>query len=218
MQRIRIVVLTMVAVFATSAVAASSAAAVLPEFSPSSGVTLNGTSGAGLLETKSGTKVTCTSNTDSGEITGPKAVSKIKVTFKGCESGGFKCSTAGAASGELVTEELKATLGYINATTKEVGVDFTPVGAKFIEFNCVGGIIEVTVTGSVICPVTPINTKTKTFTVACRQEKGIQKPTKLVGELEDVLFTKIGALGLEEQSGEETTATVTATPEGEIKA
>lgn len=210
--------LALVSVCALSAIAASAASATLPEFSPASGVKLEGTSGTGLLETVAGTKVTCTANKDSGEITAAKEVTKVHVTFTGCTSGGFECkSTKATKNGELATEELKATLGYISAANKEVGIDFKPVGTKFIEFSCVGGIVEVKVTGSVICPVTPVNKLSKTFTVACKQEKGKQKPESFEKGEPDVLVTQI-ALGAKEQSGEETTATVTATPEGEIKA
>jgi hypothetical protein len=218
MKRIRIIGLALVAAVALSAVGASAASAALPEFSPSSGVTLTGTSGAGLLETVTGTKVTCTASTNGGEITGAKTVSKVKVKFTGCESTGAKCNTSGAASGELVTEELKATLGYLNASKKEVGLDFVPVGTKFIEFSCGTALVGVKVTGSVICKVTPVNMPTKTSTVTCKQAKGIQEFTKFEGGETDVLKTQIGIEGLPQQSGEETTATATASVEGEIKA
>jgi hypothetical protein len=218
MKRIRIIGSALVAVLALSAVGASAASAALPEFTPSTGVKLTGTAGAGLLETVTGTKVTCTASTNSGEITGVKTVSKVKVKFTGCESTGAKCNTTGAAVGELVTEELKATLGYLNAAKKEVGLDFVPVGTKFIEFSCGTALVGVKVTGSVICRVTPVNVKSATATVTCKQSKGIQEFTKFEGGETAVLKTQIGIEGLPQQSGEETTATVTATPEAEIKA
>jgi hypothetical protein len=60
--------------------------------------------------------------------------------------------------------------------------------------------------------------KSATSKVTCKQSKGIQEFTKFEGGETAVLKTQIGVEGLPQQSGEETTATVTATPEAEIKA
>ncbi|HST33082.1 MAG TPA: hypothetical protein VLJ80_06125 [Solirubrobacteraceae bacterium] len=202
---------------AATAVAASPAVAALPEFS-NTGITFSGTAGAGTLETKSGTKVTCTAGKSTGTITGVKTVSKIVITETGCKSSGFACQTPKAASGELVTTELTGTLGDINASKKEVGVKLAPTaGGKFIEFECVGGIIKVQVTGSGICPVTPINTETTKFNFTCKQVKGVQAVTRFEGEKEESLLkTSIGG-GPAEQSADECTTTITGTASTTIK-
>ena len=217
MIRMRTLIMAFVAVLAMSAVAAASASAALPEFSKTK-VKVTGKSGAGTLETVTGTKVTCTGGTSSGEITAEKTVSKTLVIFTGCASSGFKCSTSGAASGELKTKELTGTLGYLTKSTKEVGLDLKPAsGTEFIEFECAGGIVKVKVTGSVICPLTPVNTSTTTFTLTCKQKAGVQEFKKFEGGEEDVLKTSKNG-GAAEGSGEETTTTLTASEAAEIKA
>jgi hypothetical protein len=219
MKRLRLAGLGLMAILALSAVASATASATLPEFSPASGVTLKGKAvGNAILETKSGTKVKCTGGSSGGEVTAEKTVSKVKIIFTGCESSGFKCKTPGAASGELVTEELTGTLGYISKAGKEVGILFKPTsGTKFIEFECVGGIVKTQVTGSVICPIKPVNTKTTKFTLLCKQTKGVQSPLKFEGLAEESLKTSING-GTPEQSGEEAEASIETSKEMTIVA
>jgi hypothetical protein len=69
-----------------------------------------GVGGVGTLETVSLAKVTCKTEASHGEYTSPKTVGNVDVTFTKCESGGFKCSSTGAAEGEIVTNPLAGTL------------------------------------------------------------------------------------------------------------
>jgi hypothetical protein len=243
MTRIRLILLSLLAVFAISAVAASAASAALPEFGRCVVKTggkykdskcieetgggfewepglvkksFTSTSGAGTLETKGGKKVTCKADTNKGEITGAKTFGKVFVIFTGCESSGFKCNTSGAASGEIKTNELSGELGYLEKATKKVGIVLKPVGTSFAEFEC-SSLVKVKVTGAVVGEITPINTMTKTFTLKLEQSKGIQKWTKLEGGVESVLKTSING-GTAEQSGDESTDTITTEEEAEIKA
>ena len=205
------------ALFAVGAVASATSSAALPEFLPTKGVELKGTAkGTATLETKGGTKVTCTGGSSGGEISGEKTASKIKIIFTGCESGGFKCLTPKAKAGELVTVELTGTLGTINLAKKEAGILFKPtVGTKFIEFECFGGIIKVQVTGSVICPITPVGVKSATFTLICKQTKGVQAIKEFEGGKvgKELLETSINN-GAFEESGEGAEASIEAKKEG----
>lgn len=184
------------------------------------------TSGKGTLETKGGAKVTCTSDTDKGELTGAKEAKKVVVTFKGCETLGLKCQT-GVVEGEIVTKELKGTLGYINKTKKEVGLSLTPAvaGGPFVEFKC-GPKEEIKVVvkegegkggNSVIGAITPVNVLSKTFTLKFTQVKGVQAPEMFEGGVRDVLESSING-GKVEQSGEETEDTNTGEELIEIRA
>jgi hypothetical protein len=218
MKLLRSTGLLLVAICAIAGVASASASAALPEFSKA-GPTLTGTSGASTLETKGGTKVTCTGGKNTGTIATVKTITKIVVTFVGCKSSGFACKTPKEASGELVTTELTGTLGYTNAAKKEVGVKLAPTaGGKFIEFECVGGIVKVQVTGSVIGALTPVLTPTTKFTLTFKQTKGVQALTKFEGEKEESLLKTSINGGAAEFSGQESTSNIVTSETEEIKA
>jgi hypothetical protein len=225
----------MVAVFAFSALAASAASAAAPEFKPicfeneagpgakystkakcekegevpNGGkwerITFTSTSGKATLETvpPGSHKVECASDTDTGEFTGHKT-DTTTVRFKTCEALGFPCKSTGAAAGEIVTNVLKSELGFINKRAKTVGDALSPLtAANLAEFECAG--ITIVVEGSVIGSITEVNASEYTLTFT--QTKGVQNPTSLEGEPEDVLFTSIAG-GAFEQSGQETVATL----------
>jgi hypothetical protein len=115
--------------------------------SETEGVHFTSAGGAGTLETVSGTKITCETQSatgkfdeDSGAI---KEVETVIATFKGCSLPllGVKCNSAGAAEGEILTHKLKGPLGYISGEktkTPVVGQELTPEKAKdkFAEFEC----------------------------------------------------------------------------------
>jgi hypothetical protein len=71
--------------------------------------------------------------------------------------------------------------------------------------------------GEVIGEITPVNKKTKTFTLSFKQSKGKQAITKFEGGATEILESSLNG-GAFEQSGEETTDTLTLTEEAEIKA
>jgi hypothetical protein len=220
MKYMKMIGLALLAVCAMTAVATATASAALPEFSKT-GATVTGKAvGGTTLETKKGTKVTCTGGTTSaGTVASEKTITKSKITFTGCKSSGFACTTEKAKEGELITNAVVGKLGYINAAKKEVGLLIAPEaeGGNFITFNCVGSLIKTVVTGSVICPIGKVNTLTTTFTLACKQTKGIQSVLKFEGGPENFLKTSING-GAAEQSGQEGEATLTDSVALEIKA
>jgi hypothetical protein len=163
-----------------------------------------GTGGTGTLETIKGVKVTCKSEASRGEITSAKAVGNIAVTFTGCESDGFKCSTAGSAEGEITTNPLAGRLVWEKFGSK-VAIDLVPqTGELFVEFTCGPAIAKVT--GSVLTNLPADKSQTdieEKFTA----KKGKQKPeyyyTSKTAKVKDVLTSKIGGPGAElEQSGQ----------------
>jgi hypothetical protein len=119
------------------------------------------------FETKSGksvltadyglSRITCSSSTSTGEITGAKTVGKVLVAFRGCTStgiGGSGCpvESTGAKSGEVRTSLLKGELGTVaplEAFSERALVLRPETGRKFsfIEGNpCTE---EVVVTGTI---------------------------------------------------------------------
>lgn len=230
MKRIRVIGLALAAVFAISAIASASAMAALPELVNAKGEAVKGavtgaSEGETILESKSGIKVTCTSGTSTGEVTGLKTVGKTVVTFKGCKESifGNKCQTKGEEAGKIVTLKIKGTIGYIKkAVPIEVGLDLQPeVAGNFVTFEC-GAFAKEEVKGSVIAPITPINTKVKTtgsFTLKYEKgaSAGLQKVTKFEGGAEDVLESALNGGGFE-KSNQQGTAKVKLAEEAELKA
>jgi hypothetical protein len=159
------------------------------------------------LETRVGTKVTCTGFSSAGKYTGLKTVSVLQMDFSGCESGGIKCNTNGAGTGVIKVKELEGELGVITSvvphTKDKIGNVLWPVGgtptsgSEFVEFVCGG--LPVKAKNSIIAPVTA-NAMKLTTKVKYTSVKGVQKPAQFEGGPDMFLEGKIGA-GPYEQYG-----------------
>ncbi len=189
MRRIHVAGLCTTLLLALGASTASSSYAALPEFSGPFGKPFTSSSGPSRLRGVGGKRVICTASTDVGEFTGAKTGS-VTITWTGCTLKKTQCSTPGSAPGEIVSPALAMTLGYINKSTKAVGVDLSePSGGPFLLFSCLAGT-RVLVVGSVIGRIGPVNklvTPSETFKLRFAQVGGIQKVQNLEGEPKDTL-------------------------------
>jgi len=175
------------------------------------------------LETKAGTKVTCTGLSAAGEYTGLTTVSVSKTDFTGCESGGIKCNTTGAGTGVIKVKPLEGELGIDTkgspSTKDKIGNVLWPAGgtptsgSEFVEFACGG--LTVKVKNSVISPVTS-NAMKLTATVKYTAAKGVQKPSKFEGGPNYFLESKFSAAPYE-QSGQSATTIQTNEEKVEIR-
>jgi hypothetical protein len=198
MSRIRTIMLSLLAVFALGAIASSSALAVAPEFvrcvAHAGGGFAAGckVTGAGfekeavpagshikftstsepsyLFANAAGTfRITCATDTDTGEITGPKIVGKVKVIFKECKGykGANECTVHSVSplggAGEIITNELSGELSPVaaaEAPDSEVGLDLkaTVAGKPFVLLvgSVVACIPETAVEGTVIGELEPV--------------------------------------------------------------
>ena len=96
--------------------------------------------------------------------------------------GSFPCQNT-PDTGEILVNELKGSLGYINKATKEVGVKLEPIKkhGQFAQFDCLGLVTTTVGVGNskegayytpenkggndqIISPITPVNTMTREFT------------------------------------------------------
>ncbi len=187
------------------AIAASSASAALPEFTPPFPKNMSATSGASTLETVGGMKIECAADTAGGAVTAPQS-GTISLTFTGCElvlaSGKVPCTTPGTPPETIVTPPLPAQLGYMSHTPTKavVGLQIGSGEVIFAEFDCIN---KVTVRGSIIGKITPINKLVKPlpkhFTLAFKQAKGVQKPKQFEGGPPTFFATSFG--GPYEESG-----------------
>jgi hypothetical protein len=165
------------------------------------GKKITGTSGVATLHTPAAdnTEITCASSKDEAYLNSTKTEDKIKVTYAGCQLAGLKC-TGGpkAKTGDIITNELKGTLGYISKSPVKVGIKIEPESGTYLaEFKCEETSVKVK--GSVIGEVSPINVFTKTseedFNV---NGSGEQEFKGFEGGSGDVLMSEITPFGFDE--------------------
>src|SRR4029077_9252403 len=227
----RSVLVALVAVFAIGVVAASSASAAAPEFVTASfPISYSGSSGEVTFQTAKKADfatIHCSASSERGEIDEAfdfKFLVHVHVRYTGCKStevhAGPACTTAGAATGEIVTNTLSAELVYTSKAAKEVGLVFKPeaAGGAVAEFSCGGIVGKVKLSGAVVTKLASGQLgKAKTsFVWDYRQKAGVQEPTSY-----EEGSTKISAFlttSSGEQVGEEATETLTFTDSVEITA
>jgi hypothetical protein len=193
MNRTPVLAACIAAVIAVSAMTAAVAAAAPPEFSPPFPNALTSTSKAMTLETIGGLKVKCKADTNKGEVTGP-ATAAMTIGFTGCTIPGARCQSPNGLPGEIVTQPLLGTLGYVTRAPKVVGLDLSePTGGPLIVFSC-GEDLRVEVFGSLIGRLTPLN---KTILPGAHmalkfaQKEGHQAIKMLLGAPLDVPMTSV---------------------------
>jgi hypothetical protein len=174
-----------------SAIAAGVASAAKFEAKPSFPVKFTGEGKVGLLETKKGHSVTCTSAKASGEVSGAEVVANVSVAFKGCFAEhvpALPCTTAGHASGEIVTNAITGKLVNLDPLGAQVGILLEPAsGEVFAEFSCENSALSVKetlkVTGSVIGQVktTELNEFRSSLDLEFAQAAGVQAWTQVGG-------------------------------------
>jgi hypothetical protein len=214
------VALCLLSLLAIGALGASAASAALPEFAGGPiPQPFSSTASKTTLETVGGVKLTCTSGTDSGKVTGPKTL-EVSINLTGCSIKKIACKSPNGVAGEVQTAVLTGVLGYISKPKKQVGVDLlSPAGAPLTSFFC-GAAMRVGVVGSVIGRITPINklvTPPAKFALHFVQAKGKQNPNKLEGEPVDVLESSING-GPVEESGLSSTDMLSFAAPLEVKA
>jgi len=142
----------------------------------------NGTATFKTAVTK--TTISCAENQVSGEYTGLQTAS-LGIAFSECHvlgPFGGQCTGAGAAPGEFVSSPLTAEFGLVDGSTSPplVGWWIHPTsGEQFLSFQCGG--TNVSVTGSLIAGVTPVNKMVAAFKLNFSGNAGIQKPESFEG-------------------------------------
>ncbi len=136
-------------------------------------------SGTAVLETHGRVKVECKHEAATGELTSPKTAGNINVTFTECkEALEHKCTSAGAAEGEIKTATLAGELVWEKKPKKTALRLFPQSGSFFASFVCGPAPSEVkenSHTGGILVPVRADKSETKV------EEKfvakgGVQKP------------------------------------------
>jgi hypothetical protein len=172
------------------------------------------TGGVGVLTTVGGAGVECKSETSGGEFapsSNDKEETGIIVHFKGCKSLEAPCTTPGAASGELITNELEGIFGWESKARKKTDLELYPAkgvtSGLFIEFSCIGLVVKVR--GHVLVPIKN-DTMKASETLKFVAKKGKQKPEKWEESSEKAILEASFKAGPFEQAGQNITATVEA--------
>lgn len=133
--------LALAAMLLLGAISTGVASAAKFEAEPSFPVKFTGKGGVGLLETKTGKSVTCTSAEASGEVSNATAVANVSVLFKGCfaehlSTELFPCTSAGKASGEISTNAIVGKPVNLDTLGVQVGLLLEASSGTFAEFTC----------------------------------------------------------------------------------
>ena len=184
----RRVLAALVAVFALGAVASASALAAPPEFTLKTGekfpdaITAPKESVSAGFETVLANPV-CSTNAASGEITAAKAMS-LTLEWKGCKSvstGEAYTSEGAPENGEILIPG-SGSLVFMNEK-REIGILFALKETKIVEAG-----LKMTLKGSVLIHITPINTETSKFNLAIDKTSttGVPKYTRYENEQGEV--------------------------------
>jgi hypothetical protein len=186
MQKVKLAMLALIAVFAFGAVAVASASAALPEFVPAKGTfPVHFTSEGQLpllprleslitaLGSMSNKNIICLMSKDVGELSGPKEVKKVLVDYTGCseekesKESSSLCYSGSTKNGLIVTNDIMGFIGYITGAGKtKVGVELLPESGKiFAEFTCEGEAKKVKVEGCLVGEASPLNVSQTTGTL-----------------------------------------------------
>jgi hypothetical protein len=181
------------AALALSVVAVASASAALPEFVPAAGgkfpITASGsvtTGGGNTIRFELGRTINifdCKSAKFNDEITAAKSVS-LTTDLEGCDIEersyeGHECTSTGAPTGVIVLSG-KGSLVYLEKATKKAGV-LLPVGE--VKVSCDHGAEKYTIEGSVLSPITPVNSEITKYELRYAEQKyGVEEYTSYENE------------------------------------
>jgi len=207
MQRLKVLGLALMAVFALSAIASATASAlpeVLNEKKEQAAQKFTGTSGVTELVKLNGKKVECEASTAEGEIEKGKPLGLFHIHFTGC-----KGLLGAACTGEGDKEKEILVLGTFHIVYDKLASEGS-LGAAILflvprfHFTCtvVGVKVLVLVQGEVLCLIKPINTFAKHFEIVCEggKEKGDPGETTYWNDNGEAVDVKNGLLA-EENTG-----------------
>jgi hypothetical protein len=169
MQRLKVLGLVLMAVFALSVVVSSTASAAGTSF-------LNNKAEQGELLIKglfktvtklvklNGKAVECEEVHYEIHIEPNSALGLFHIHFLKCTGGGFTCTGLGDEAGQILVLGTFH-LVFDSLTTLGGGILFLP---EHVHFTC-GGLVLILVLGEVLCLITPINSLTNTHTINCEQ-------------------------------------------------
>jgi hypothetical protein len=152
------------------------------------GFTFSG--GAVTWQTVGGKTLTCKSEQGKGEysLSDSKRMAGITFEMEGCQGNGFKCTTIGRSSGEVVLSGLTAEVGFENVAKHKTALKLEPPagsGGVFGEFQCVSLEVQIRAkdgaAGAGILVPIKNDKMTVTETLKLKATKGKQRPLSWEG-------------------------------------
>ncbi len=135
--------------------------------------------GAVTLEPEKGTSVKCKGATSgSGEYSGPDSLAHVSIVFTGCATGSLnsapKCTSPGAAAGEVRTAQLSGELGFQDKALNNVAIKLAPAteGQPFLSFECATTPMQVS--GAVLGGLAPVNKASTSMSAPFASSNGRQ--------------------------------------------
>ena len=190
----------LVAVFVLGAVASASAFAAPPEFKlDTAGESFPTTIGNSLQKGYAGFNSTdlsgsCEQNKLTGEITGVKAVS-LTLEWVGCARGGTSIENEGASENGHIVISGSGTLVFIDKAKNEVGI-LLPLK----EVKLIAGTLKFSIRGSIVVPISPINTATHTFNLPIHEKSvGRQEVSSYENEKGEIENTSLAVVLAEKE-------------------
>jgi hypothetical protein len=131
---------------------------------------------AASIETVGHRSISCATVGGQGSYTGPRE-SSWQLTFGGCELSSQKCTSAGAAGGEVRSAGLSGTLVWEQRSSKRVALLLSSQqsGGALLAMQCGSSAVEVQ--GSVVVPVKS-GSMLSSQTLKSSASKGIQEPSE----------------------------------------
>jgi hypothetical protein len=168
----------------------------LPEFSegkPGYHIGVLSNNESGVSWSGSGSGFNCNSDHAEGAITGRKAISNATMVFQRCKIEQHECHNTKEVTEEIKTTALEGKLVYLSKTAKTVAILFKPVSGTTVATKVKCGILEGEVTGTILMPITPLNTLTEVFAMhgnggAETYENELGE--KLSAQMKSTLFSK----------------------------
>jgi hypothetical protein len=165
--------------------------------------------GVGILTSVNGQAVECKTESSSGEFFEGtnKEAGNMSIKFNECVSLSEPCTSPGAKTGELITNDVEALVGWENKAKKKTDIELYPAksvtSGLFIEFECLGLVVKVK--GKVLVPIKNDAMKTSE-TLKFVATDGKQKPEKWEESKEKAILEASFKGGPYEQSGQEITS------------
>ncbi len=152
--------------------------------------------GAVTLEPAKGASVKCKGATSGGgEYSGPDSLADVSIVFTGCATGSLKsapkCTSAGAATGEVRTAQLSGELGFEDKALNNVAIKLAPAteGQPFLSFEC--GSTPMEVSGAVLGGLSPVDKASTSLNATFQSAKGQQHIEEFEGGSLQVLQVSV---------------------------
>lgn len=185
MKRFKLLGLALVAVFALAAAFSASAFALPELLGQGANATYEGKNTAAnpTLETTKSEKIVCKEATANG-VQETNSLASFHISFKGCESSGFKCNSSGDETGVIL---VLGSAHYVDSTPGNVAILFL---FEELTIKCTA-LVTLKVKGDIVCPVLEALTSAATHEFHCTESAGKPSTTSWLNDENETQTAKV---------------------------